>query len=204
MGSPSVGYVLAKFSPCEDGMLRNARMERVRDEQAAFKARQSTSGKSGAQKRWSKCQNDGDPNGEPNGVAITTPMATPMANKWPEHSSPSPSPNNLNTDTKASKGILPELEAFRVRVGAMVRRRPETKWSPKELKALKEVFELNTPEEDIQLVEARYRSDDKYLRRELYTLLNNWNGEVDKVRSVAVSFEVEAPANLSLNLKDYL
>ena len=35
-------------------------------------------------------------------------------------------------------------------------------------------------------------------------LLNNWNGEVDKVRSVAVSFEVEAPANLSLNLKDYL
>ena len=74
MGSPSVGYVLAKFSPCEDGMLRNARMERVRDEQAAFKARQSTSGKSGAQKRWSKCQNDGDPNGDPNGVAIATPM----------------------------------------------------------------------------------------------------------------------------------
>jgi hypothetical protein len=98
MGSPSVGYVLAKFSPCEDGMLRNARMERVRDEQAAFKARQSTSGKSGAQKRWSKCQNDGDPNGDPNGVAIATPMATPMANGWPEHSSPSPSPTPNNKE----------------------------------------------------------------------------------------------------------
>ena len=86
----------------------------------------------------------------------------------------------------------------------MVRRRPETKWSTKELKALKEVFDLNTPEEDIKLVEARYRSDDKYLRRELYTLLNNWNGEVDKVRNVSAQFQVEAPAHLSLDLKDYL
>ena len=104
----------------------------------------------------------------------------------------------------ASRELSPELEAFRLRVGAMVRRRPETKWSPKELKALKEVFDLNTPEEDIKLVEARYRSDDKYLRRELYTLLNNWNGEVDKVRNVSAQFQVEAPAHLSLDLKDYL
>lgn len=104
----------------------------------------------------------------------------------------------------ASRELSSELEAFRLRVGAMVRRRPDTKWSPKEIKALKEVFELNTPEEDIRLVEARYRSDDKYLRRELYTLLNNWNGEVDKVRSGITSIQVEEKTNLSLNLKDYL
>lgn len=103
-----------------------------------------------------------------------------------------------------TRELSPELEAFRLRVGAMVRRRPDTKWSPKEIKALKEVFELNTPEEDIRLVEARYRSDDKYLRRELYTLLNNWNGEVDKVRSGITSIQVEEKTNLSLNLKDYL
>lgn len=104
----------------------------------------------------------------------------------------------------ASRELSPELEAFRLRVGAMVRRRPETKWSAKELKALKEVFDLNTPDEDILLVEARYRSDDKYLRRELYTLLNNWNGEVDKARSVSQPFQVEATTHLSLDLKDYL
>lgn len=97
MGSPSVGYVLAKFSLSEDGMLRNARLERVREEQAEFKARQSTSGKSGAQKRWSKCQNHGNPNGNPNGVAIATPMATPMAERCPEDSSPSPTPNKKDT-----------------------------------------------------------------------------------------------------------
>lgn len=204
MGSPSVGYVLAKFSLCEDGMLRNARMERVRQEQAEFKARQSTSGKSGAQKRWSKCQNDGDANGDPNGVAIATPMATPMAKRCPEDSSPSPTPNNLNTDTKVLKAIPPELEAFRIRMGTIVRRRPDTKWSPKEIKALKEVFELKTPEEDIRLVEARYKTSDPYLRRDVMALLNNWNGEVDKVRSGITSIQVEERTNLSLNLKDYL
>jgi hypothetical protein len=52
---------------------------------------------------------------------------------------------------------------------------------------LKEVFELNTPEDDIALVEARYKSKDPYLRRELMTLLNNWNGEVDKVRCLLAS-----------------
>jgi hypothetical protein len=104
----------------------------------------------------------------------------------------------------ASRSISPELEAFRIRIGTIVRRRPDTKWSQKELKALKEVFGLNTPDEDIKLVEARYKTNDPYLRRDVMALLNNWNGEVDKVRSVAVSFEVEAPANLSLNLKDYL
>ena len=82
-----------------------------------------------------------------------------------------------------TRHLSPELEAFRLRIGAMVRRRHDTRWSSKEIKALKEVFELNTPEEDILLVEARYKSDDKYLRRDAMALLNNWNGEVDKVRS---------------------
>ena len=65
----------------------------------------------------------------------------------------------------------------------MVRRRPNTHWSTKEIKALKEIFDFNTPEEDLIALEARYRSNDPYLRRELMTLLNNWNGEIDKSRS---------------------
>jgi len=168
MGSPCVGYVMAKFRLSDGHTLKNERLEKVREEQNAFKARQSAAGTNGAAKRWNKCPDDGDPNGDPNRVAIATPMATPMAGAWPEHSSPSPSPSPSDTDTKkAPRDLSPELEAFRLRVGAMVRRRPTTHWSTKEIKALKEVYDLNTPEEDILLVEARYKSNDKYLRREL-------------------------------------
>ena len=87
----------------------------------------------------------------------------------------------------SQKALSPDLEAFRLRVGAIIRRRPGTQWSPKEIKALKEIFDFNTPEEDMVALEARYQSDDKYLRRELMTLLNNWNGEIDKSRSTSCS-----------------
>lgn len=104
-----------------------------------------------------------------------------------------------------TRQLSPELEAFRLRVGAMVRRRPTTQWSTKEIKALKEVYDFNTPEEDLVALEARYQSDDKYLRRELMTLLNNWNGEIDKSRSSLLpdAGGSRSGAALSTNLSDY-
>jgi uncharacterized protein YdaU (DUF1376 family) len=206
MGSPCVGYVMAKFRLSDGHTLKNERLEKVREEQNAFKAKQSAAGTNGAAKRWNKCPDDGDPNGDPNGVAIATPMATPMAGAWPQHSSPSPSPSPLDTDTKkAPRELPPELEAFRLRVGAMVRRRPTTHWSTKEIKALKEVFAFNTPEEDIVALEARYKSNDQYLRKELETLLNHWNGEIDKSRSSLLPLPASPqPARtLSHNPADY-
>lgn len=105
-----------------------------------------------------------------------------------------------------TRELSPELEAFRLRVGAMVRRRPNTHWSPKEIKALKEIFAFETPEEDLVALETRYKSNDPYLRRELMTLLNNWNGEIDKSRSLLLPeagvSRVVAP--LSTNISDYL
>jgi uncharacterized protein YdaU (DUF1376 family) len=89
MGSPSLRYVLAKFTPCEDGMLRNDRLERIRAEKKQYSDNQSQSGAKGAAIRWGKCQTYGNPNG----LAIATPLATPLANGWPEDSSPSPSPS---------------------------------------------------------------------------------------------------------------
>jgi uncharacterized protein YdaU (DUF1376 family) len=119
LGSPSLGYVLAKFSLCDDGMLRNERLEQVRAEQEAYKLRQASSGRNGAQKRWSKCQNDGNPNGNPNGVAIATPMATPMAKAWPQDSSPSPTPNNkeesIAPKSQRSRFIPPSVEEVEAR-----------------------------------------------------------------------------------------
>jgi len=87
----------------------------------------------------------------------------------------------------SQKALSPDLEAFRLRVGAMLRRRPSTKWSTGEIKKLKEVFDLNTPEEDLVRLEQRYKSNDPYLRRELETLLNHWNGEIDKTQSDLIS-----------------
>jgi uncharacterized protein YdaU (DUF1376 family) len=116
LGSPSLGYVLAKFSLCNDGMLRNERLEQVRAEQEAYKLRQASSGRNGAEKRWSKWQKDGDPNGDPNGVAIATPMATPMAKRLPEDSSPSPSPTPNNKEesiapkSQRSRFVVPSVE----------------------------------------------------------------------------------------------
>ena len=86
----------------------------------------------------------------------------------------------------------------------MVRRRPGTHWSPKEIKALKEIFDFKTPEEDLVALEARYQSNDKYLRRELMTLLNNWNGEIDKSRGLFASGSNQSQAGSNQNIADWL
>ena len=187
IGSPSLRYVLAKFTPCDDGMLRNERLEQVRAEQEAYKAKQATAGRNGAQKRWQKCPGDGDPNGDPNGVAIATPMATPMATAWPEDSSPSPSPTPSNTLNLRDNPLTPlkwarELEELKARIGGWFKRRESTVWSPKEIKALKAVLALKTPPDDIDALENRYLSGHPYLRRDILTLLNNWNTEIDRAK----------------------
>ena len=104
-----------------------------------------------------------------------------------------------------TRQLSPEIEAFRLRVGAMVRRRPTTQWSTKEIKALKEVFAFNTPEEDLVALEARYKTKDPYLRKELETLLNHWNGEIDKARSSLLPLHAspEPARTLSHNPADY-
>lgn len=103
MGSPSLRYVLARFSPCPDGMLRNRRLEQVRQEQAAYARKQAESGKAGAKARWK--------NGNPNGGAMPTPLATPLAKGWPEDGSPSPSPSPVLKETHTTRACeAPDVE----------------------------------------------------------------------------------------------
>ena len=117
MGSPCVGYVMAKFRLSDGHTLKNERLEKVREEQNAFKARQSAAGANGAAKRWNKCPEGGDPNG----VAIATPMAAPwpehsqtiagpMAAQWPEDSSPSPSPKKERQTVRSEWELIPGVE----------------------------------------------------------------------------------------------
>lgn len=74
--------------------------------------------------------------------------------------------------------------ALQIRIGGFLNRRETTAWSKKEVAALKEI---GTPlEEDLQMLEEFYLAEipkeRDYRRTSLMTLLNNWNGEMDKAR----------------------
>jgi hypothetical protein len=75
-----------------------------------------------------------------------------------------------------------EFEVFRLRIGAWFKRRPSTVWSERESKALKAVWALKTPPDEINALEAHYNSGNPYLRRDILTLLNNWNTEIDRAK----------------------
>ncbi len=81
---PSLGYVLAKFRLCDDGFLRNDRLEKVREEQAAFRKLQAEKGAKGASARWK--------NGRGHHPAIPSAMAQALPKQWPDDGSPSPTP----------------------------------------------------------------------------------------------------------------
>ena len=108
MGSPSLGYAVAKFTLCEDGQLRHPRLEALRSERDAFLIHQAESGKKGAEARWKDRQPNGKPIADPNGK----PMPTPMADGCPEHGSPSPSPSPINKTPKPPRGQPVEPESF--------------------------------------------------------------------------------------------
>jgi hypothetical protein len=75
-----------------------------------------------------------------------------------------------------------ELVILKDRIGSWFSRRASTIWSDKETKALKAVIALRTPPEDIDALETRYKSGNPYLRRDIITLLNNWNTEIDRAK----------------------
>ena len=77
----------------------------------------------------------------------------------------------------------PESDSLRSRINKWFSRRENTEWSDKELKALKPIVKMKTPESDLQLLDARYELKNKYRRKDILTLLNNWNTEIDRCKS---------------------
>ena len=148
-----------------------------------------------------------DPDGNIEEIPANTEESDASATREPreDHACSKEGKGREGKEGVVSRQLSPELEAFRLRVGAMVRRRPTTHWSTKEIKALKEVFAFNTPEEDLVALEARYKTKDPYLRKELETLLSHWNGEIDKARSSLLPLHASPqPARtLSHNPADY-
>lgn len=73
------------------------------------------------------------------------------------------------------------------RIAALVKRRPTTPWSDRELRQYKTLFKAGcfNALADLELLEQFYafqhkRGDDGVHRRDLLTLLNRWPGELDK------------------------
>lgn len=64
------------------------------------------------------------------------------------------------------------------RVADIFHRRHTTPWSEKEIAAYKKLGTIDP--ETLATVEAYYKSDEPYLRRDLLTFLNNFAGEVDR------------------------
>lgn len=190
----TTSHVLTKFEPCNDGLLRNIRLEVVRGANEEWREKSRAGGKASAKSRvgnsdWARKMIDkrtkNEPQDEPSGEPLTN--------------SPSPSPSPKETPTPlaapAPQGDLvldnphPLLETkppeLQVRIGRLLHRRPNTKWHPKELKALKSIGEPD--ESDLQMLEgyysARIPSDKDYRRQTLQVLLNNFNGELDRARN---------------------
>lgn len=80
-----------------------------------------------------------------------------------------------------------KLEALRLRVCKMMGRRPKTAWQDSELSQLRKVLSLETSEEDMAALESYYASDYQFLRRDIITLLRNWNGEIDRAYAWSAS-----------------
>ena len=76
-----------------------------------------------------------------------------------------------------------------IRVGKLLNRKETTRMSEKERAALKQIGEPS--EDELQLLEEFYNAvipeEKDYRRTALLTLLNNWNGEVDKARCFRLS-----------------
>lgn len=91
------------------------------------------------------------------------------------------SDSSSSSEGKVTKGEN-SLSPLGRRIAGWFRRRETTKWDPKELKALKLVEAKGTPEEDIALLEQRYLSNAPFIRQDILTLLNHWNGEIDRAK----------------------
>lgn len=80
------------------------------------------------------------------------------------------------------KQLDESVEKLKQKISSWFRRRPSTQWSDKELKSLKLVCAAGVEDEDLKIMEEYYTSQCQFLRRDIPTLLNNWNGELDRAR----------------------
>lgn len=79
--------------------------------------------------------------------------------------------------------------ALKSEISAIIGRKPTTRWLDKEEKALRKLFPY--AKADLVALRAYYLAElpesEDYRRRQLYTLLNNFSGEIDRAQKWAAS-----------------
>lgn len=189
--------VLEKFDADSSGILKNFRMEEVRTERENFLQVQRANGTKGGRPKRER-PNPRVSQTKPMGydrVTIgltqtepkkTLPVPLPVPSPLPFQNTPLPPEGDeleLDDETKEpSPPIKQPKSEHGQRIHAMFNRRESTPWSDKELKALRALEPID--EEDFDLVEDFYlNSGSLYLRRDVLTFLNNFQGEVDRVKA---------------------
>lgn len=101
---------------------------------------------------------------------------------------PTPSVFSLQSSSSDTPKVPEEHAGYRLRLGKIFGRRDSTPWSPKELKSFRQTLPGREGYEDeLSSIERFYSLEENpqrplYRRKELLTLLNNWQGEIDRSR----------------------
>lgn len=110
-----------------------------------------------------------------------------------------------DSDSDSDSDTDPDSDALRSRINKWFGRREGTKWTANELKALKLIVALKTQESDLQLLDFRYESKNQYRRKDILTLLNNWNTEIDRCKSdLQQSLPIETQRTKEIDWRDSL
>ena len=159
--------MLQTFCRCEDGCLIAHQWDEVN---SSLIASWSNGGKGGRPKK---------PRDNPRVNPDSNPVIPQVTHGVTDREEKIEKTNSLEISSVSD----PESDSLRSRINKWFRRREGTEWQASELKALRSVVKLNTPESDLQLLDARYELKNKYRRKDILTLLNNWNTEIDRCKS---------------------
>lgn len=175
--------VLVKFRVTESGGYINNRLEEVREQREHFIEIQRLNGKKG---------------GRPKKAMENPRVINGLTQSEPKKTLPSPSPSplippsppegdgeelklSIEDDTPPpSKPWNPTPE--QIEVASWFSRRPTTRWSRDEVSLWKKLQPIAP--DDWEAAKWYYsESGCPFLRKDLKTLLNNWNGEVDRAKN---------------------
>lgn len=167
--------------PSKEGFLANPRLLKERTKQNKFSKERSKSGKAGAKKRW---QDSKDKKVMDDGSAIAQPMANDSSSTSTSTSTSS-SDNNTPIPPKRGRrkatGRVDKNTDWMIRIGKWFNRQESTLWSQNEANVLDGLFPTM---DEFDILEKYYTTKipqkDNFRRRDVATLLNNWNGEVDR------------------------
>jgi|GEM_PF-1904969 len=194
--------VLAKFRPRPDGSMVNQRMEETRRKIEGFRQKQTENGRkggrpekpkdnppvhSGIAKTEAKKSSHTQSQSQSHTQSHTHVQSHRSANAEP----PIPPEGGSLFDPGAGAGGLPAAKAGpwvptteQLAVGGWFHRRLETVWCDKEIAAWEGLSPIAADDLAIlgRYYEATLPKAQDYRRRDLFTLLINWSGELDRAR----------------------